>query len=115
MTIYKRGDVVLLPFPFTYLSTSKQRPAVIVSSDWFNQNRKDVIVLAITSQVPSTLGEDELLLSRAEQVQAGLPKESLVKVTKIVTLEQSLVKKKIGTFSRKTLNRVKKAFKKFTW
>jgi len=48
MTPYKCGDVVLLPFPFTDLSTSKQRPALIISSDWYNDNRNDVIVVAIT-------------------------------------------------------------------
>ncbi len=63
MTRYDCGDVVLLPFPFTDLTTSKQRPAVIVSSTWFNQNRKDVIVLAITSQIPLKLNEDEIIHS----------------------------------------------------
>ncbi len=49
-TSYKRGDVVLVPFPFTDLSTTKQRPALVVSSDQFNATRNDVLVAAITSQ-----------------------------------------------------------------
>ena len=54
-TSYRRGDVVLVPFPFTDLSSAKQRPALVVSADAFNVTRDDVLAAAITSQVPSTL------------------------------------------------------------
>jgi mRNA-degrading endonuclease toxin of MazEF toxin-antitoxin module len=37
MTIYKFGDVILVPFPFTDQTTSKKRPAVAISSDAYNQ------------------------------------------------------------------------------
>lgn len=74
-TQYKCGDIVLLPFPFTDLTTTKQRPAIIISSDWFNQNRQDLIVVAITSQIPIKLNEEDLLLSESDQLSAGLPQE----------------------------------------
>jgi hypothetical protein len=38
MTDYKFGDIVLVPFPFTDQTTFKKRPAVIVSSNAYNQN-----------------------------------------------------------------------------
>ncbi len=95
-TPYKCGDVVLLPFPFTDLTTTKQRPAIVISSDWFNQNRKDLIVLAITSQISTTPHEEDFPLSETDQQSAGLPKKSMVKVTKILAIEQTLVRKKIG-------------------
>ncbi len=47
------GDVVLVPFPFTDQSGGKKRPAVIVSSSDYNANRRDLIIMAITSQVRS--------------------------------------------------------------
>lgn len=47
------GDVVLVPFPFTDQSGGKKRPAVIVSSSDYNANRRDLIIMAITSQVGS--------------------------------------------------------------
>ncbi|MGH7968337.1 MAG: type II toxin-antitoxin system PemK/MazF family toxin, partial [Limisphaerales bacterium] len=59
---YKRGEVVLVPFPFTNLSSTKQRPALVVSADAFNAVRDDVLVAAITSQVPVTLAEDEFMI-----------------------------------------------------
>jgi mRNA interferase MazF len=96
MTNYNPGDVVLIPFPFTDLSTVKQRPAVILSSTEFNQHHQDVIMVAITSHVPEVLMSDEYLLNATEQRRAGLPKPSIVKVGKIVTLDQRLIRKQLG-------------------
>jgi mRNA interferase MazF len=113
MMTYKCGDVVLLPFPFTDQTSSKQRFAIVLSSNWFNENRKDIIVMAVTSQVPPQLKEDELLLSLEQQKQAGLPKKSIVKVTKIVTIDQVLVKKRLGMVTRKIIKKLNKLLKKF--
>ncbi len=63
-----------MPFPFTDLTSITQRPALILSADALNQNRPDVLVAAITSQIPSQLAEDEILISFAEAAQWGLPK-----------------------------------------
>lgn len=38
---YRQGDVILVPFPFTDLSTIKQRPALIISADLFNADSPD--------------------------------------------------------------------------
>jgi len=113
MIPFKCGEVVLLPFPFTDLTTTKQRPAIIISSDWYNQNRNDLIVVAITSQIPLILKEEDLFLSESEQQVAGLPKKSIVKVTKLVTINQTLVRKKIGKVPKRTMKNVKKQLNKF--
>ena len=80
MTAFKQGEVVLIPFPFTDLSTVKQRPALIVSSNWFNQQRSDSIVMAITSQVPARISADNYPLSSVDQKMSGLPKRSIIKL-----------------------------------
>jgi len=49
------GEVVLVPFPFTDQSGAKKRPAVIVSSNHYNASRRDLIIMAITSQVRQPL------------------------------------------------------------
>jgi len=42
-TTYSFGDVVLVPFPFTDQTTTKKRPAIVVSSNGYNSARPDVI------------------------------------------------------------------------
>ncbi len=49
-TGYSFGDVVLVPFPFTDQTGTKKRPAVIVSSAAYNAARRDVVIMAVTSQ-----------------------------------------------------------------
>ena len=39
------GDVVLVPFPFTDQSGTKNRPAVVVSSSGYNANRPDIVII----------------------------------------------------------------------
>ena len=51
MTDYEFGDVVLVPFPFTDQTTTKKRPAVVVSSQAYHRTRADLILMAITSQL----------------------------------------------------------------
>lgn len=47
-TMYKQGDVVLIPVPFSDLTNRKQRPVLVISSDIYNELTEDIVVLAIT-------------------------------------------------------------------
>src|SRR5688572_28077153 len=110
-TSYKRGDVVLVPFPFTDLKTVKQRPALSISADVFNSTRDDVVVVAITSQVPAKLATDEFPIPPNELAGCGLPKPSMLWLNKVVALHQRLVIKRIGNFLATTLETVIRRFK----
>ena len=57
------GDVVLVPFPFTDQLGAKKRPAVIISSKAYNANRRDLVIMAITSQVRIPLGFGEAIVA----------------------------------------------------
>lgn len=103
---YRQGEVVLVPFPFTNLQTIKQRPAVVVSADWFNRTRVDCVLVAVTSQVPARIERDHLALSATDLMSAGLPKASIVSLGKLVTLHQSTIIKTLGTLPSATLTRV---------
>ena len=96
MTHYKPGDVILIPFPFTDLTAVKQRPAVILSSSRFNRTHQDVIIAAITSHIAQKIAHDDYLLNSHEQRSAGLPIRSIVKASKIATLDKKLIRKCLG-------------------
>jgi mRNA-degrading endonuclease toxin of MazEF toxin-antitoxin module len=74
---------VLVPFPFTDLTGRKQRPALVVSPSSIHPD--DVILCAITSQVPSSLSRWELLLEAGDLVERRLPKASIIQVAKLFT------------------------------
>lgn len=71
------ADVVLVPFPFTDQSDTKKRPAVIVSNAGYNATRRDIVIMAITSQVRQPLAFGEAMLTDWQE--AGLIKASVFK------------------------------------
>jgi mRNA interferase MazF len=107
-TSFRQGDIVLVPFPFTDLSAVKQRPALIISPDRLNDVRPDLVVVAITSQIPAALDEDEVRLPEAELAACGLPKPSIVKLGKIFTIHQGLIRKRLGRLPQRTLEEIRR-------
>lgn len=95
-TSYKRWDLVLVPFPFTDLSSTKRRPALIVSPDLYNAG-KDVVIAYVTSQLTSKLLHGDYKLQKWKE--AGLPKPSLVRM-KFATLDKSIIIKRLGTLEK---------------
>jgi mRNA interferase MazF len=98
---FDSGEVVLVAFPFTDPSTTKQRPAAIVSSRRYNDKRPDVILLAITSQVRYPLHFGEAIIKDWQQ--SGLIKASLFKPL-LATIEQTLVRRRLGRLTIPDLN-----------
>ena len=88
-TPFEFGDVLLLPFPFTDHTTSKRRPAIVVSNRRYNVVRPDVVVMAITSQLlRSTTSGDTWITYWL--------KPSVIKPV-FATLEQRLVLRQLGS------------------
>ncbi|RJP17570.1 MAG: type II toxin-antitoxin system PemK/MazF family toxin [Candidatus Abyssobacteria bacterium SURF_5] len=95
MTTYERGDVVLVPFPFTDQSSTKKRPAAVISSNNHNKSFSDIVIIAVTSQIRRR-GSEECLI--ADWRSAGLLKPSAVKPV-ISSIETRLVLRKLGRLS----------------
>jgi mRNA interferase MazF len=93
MTGYEFGDLILVPFPFTDQSTTKRRPAVVVSSDAYHRERPDLIILAVTSQARPTAGVGEEAIAKWKE--AGLLRPSVLKPV-VATIERGLVLRKLG-------------------
>jgi len=96
MTSYEFGDIVLVPFPFTDQSATKKRPAVIVSSNAYNQSRPDIVIMAATSQIHGSGYFGDVRIQKWEH--AGLLKPSVIKPI-LTTLEKGLVIKKLGNIA----------------
>jgi len=94
--MYKRGVIVLVPFPFTDLSSVKLRPALVVSSSRLNQ--QDVIVLFISSVKNRRSTAVDLVITKDGRnfIQTGLKTESVFKCNKIATLDKCVVLGEIG-------------------
>ena len=86
-----KGDVVLITFPFTDLSGSKLRPAVVLAS-----TSLDLTVCFITTQL-GWQEPTELLLTPSTS--NGIRKPSLIRTSKIATLDKALAKGLIGKLS----------------
>jgi len=48
---FQRGDVVLIPFPYTDFSAAKTRPAVVISSELYHLLRQELLLAYVSSQV----------------------------------------------------------------
>jgi mRNA interferase MazF len=109
-TRYRRGDIVLVSFPFTDLSSSKRRPALVISPDAFNQASQDVVLAAITSQ---GLEDGGLTIEPGDCIDGILPKPSVVKPAKLFTMHTTLVLKKICALGPDKLSAVLAEIRQF--
>ena len=89
-------DVVVVPFPFTDRTTTKRRPALILSDmQAFNQKVGQSVMAMITSAKNSDWPLDHEI---QDLDSAGLPSASIVRM-KLFTLDQQLIIRKAGRLS----------------
>lgn len=99
--MYKRRTIVLVPFPFTDLTSMKVRPALIVSNDKLKTD--DVSVIFISSLVPRFISTTDYILRRDNQdfAATGLRASSIFKAHKIATLDKKIILGELGTLSER--------------
>ena len=82
---FVKGDVVVIPFPFSDLSHSKKRPAFVLA----NLAGTDIIVCQITSKAKSD--PYALPLETRDFISGGLPIESFIRPNKIFTADKNII------------------------
>jgi mRNA interferase MazF len=103
MSIYARGDVVVLPFPFTDLSQAKKRPALVL----WNSTQDDFICCAITSRRPHYPAADLVVPLEPHDFAFGeLPVPSHILTWKVFTVHQTLVQRVAGRVQQEIVDRV---------
>jgi len=98
-----KGDIILVPFPFTDLTGNKTRPALVLY-----KSNKDVTVAFISSQTLLTEATD--LLLQPDNLN-GLKRVSVLRVSKLATLDVDIVLGKLGELSTEQINAVNKSLR----
>ena len=91
MARFIKGDVVIIPFPFSDLSGNKRRPAFVIASLPGN----DIILCQITSRIKKD--KFSITLSLSDFTTGSLPVESYIRPNRIFTADQKIIIRKAGT------------------
>lgn len=91
---YNQREIVLVPFPYSDLTTTKRRPVLIISNNDYNRDFQDVLVCVITSNQFKDDYSVELLETDLEL--GILAEPSIVKAHKLFTIHQSKIIKKFS-------------------
>ena len=100
MEQFVKGDVVVLPFPFSDLTGTKRRPALVLA----NLQGDDVILCQITSQHVNDVLSIEL--NNSDFTNGSLPTQSNIRPNKIFTADKNIIIRKAGTISSSKIQSV---------
>lgn len=94
----EKGDILLIPFPFTDLKGNKNRPAlVLINSDL------DITLAFISTQI-KWKEETDILLKPTKN--NGLKKESLLRLAKLATIDKKFALGRIGRLDANAMKQV---------
>jgi mRNA interferase MazF len=100
----KKGDIVLVSFPFTDLTGVKNRPALVIAA-----SELDAIRIFFTNQLKWQDPFDVVFVPSAEN---GLKKESLLRVSKIATIDRNKIPGRLGKASSSEIEAINVNLKK---
>jgi mRNA interferase MazF len=86
-----KGDIILIPFPYTDLSGSKLRPALVLA-----ETPLDITLSFITTQIQWREPDDILL---QPNVTNGIKKPSLIRLSKLATIFKKLIRGYLGSIN----------------
>ncbi len=109
----KRGDVVVVNFPYSDGSASKVRPALVVQNDADNARLRDTIMALITGNISRVAEPTQLLIdpNTPDGASSGLHGPSAVLCRHLYTVRQSLAMTTIGRLSDPLMGKVDECLK----
>ncbi len=93
--MFEKYKIVLTPFPFTDLSSTKVRPAVIVSNKLAGD---DVVIVFISSGVSRNRDKYSIIIKKDDS--NNLKLDSLIKISKIATVDKKIILGEIGELKK---------------
>ena len=106
--VFNQGDILIVPFPFSDLTSVRKRPVLVLSSTKYNEEGEDIITCGITSNLKESVCS--VLIENSNLIKGEIPVQSRIKVDKIFTLNKKIILKKIARINLDTLEKVKKEF-----
>ena len=103
--MFNQGEILLIPIPFSDLSSNKKRPVLVLSNDKYNSIASDIIVAAITSNIDNKY--TEIKITNDDMQDGVLKVDSCIRTDKIYTLAQTIVINSFGRVKEEVLNRVR--------
>ncbi len=94
------GDVVVLPFPFSVLTASKKRPALVAAT----LDGDDVVLCQITSEARFDKYAIELL--QTDFNDGGLNTASTIRPNRFFTADKSIIAYKVGSLNERKIKQV---------
>ena len=103
----KAGDIVLVRFPQADLQAGKLRPALVIAST--PSRHSDLLLALVSSRIYQTIPEfDEIVaVSDDDYAQTGLKVTSVIRLSRLATVESSVISACLGNISPERLNRIK--------
>lgn len=88
-----KGKFVLVPFPFTDLTASKLRPALVLF-----EGKSDVVVAFVSSRIPNEVSASGIKITEAHEEFAltGLKAASVIRLDKVATVIKDLIIDELG-------------------
>lgn len=103
---YRQREVLLVPIPFSDLTSRKVRPVVVLSNDSYNHSGPDLLVGGITSNVYPRPYTVELDTPQLEQ--GAIRHPSMVRADTIFSIDQAIILKSIGVVNRPTFEQIRR-------
>ena len=102
----KQRTLILVPFPFSDQSGLKVRPALVISNDTYNNESKDIIVAAVTSNITSS--QYSMKIEQRDLDEGVLHAPSAIKIDSILKISKTRVIKSIGAVNASTFSAIGK-------
>lgn len=102
---FKPFEVVVVPFPFTDSTATKRRPALVLSTQAFNDRAAHVVLAMITSRENRGWPLDTEI---GDLPASGLSHPSVVRM-KLFTLDERLIQRKAGRLAAADRSEVQRA------
>jgi mRNA interferase MazF len=101
---YRQRDLLLVPIPFSDLTSRKMRPVVVLSNDGYSRAGPDVLVAGVTSNLEQR--QYTVPLDTAQLEEGAMRRPSVVRVDKLFSIDQGIVRAYFGRVQGDTFGRI---------